>query len=343
MSKTMNTPLDPNALFNQLVKESQDLQATDAGNAGASGDQNKDGKKTASANGLVFDKSFFQKVAADDKEALEALTKFSSEALAAGSTAEEISAQIAAMETEAMAEPAGDADDAGKDGKPAADAEAKPAGGEDDGAGDVDDQFEAAAQEAEAEAVNKAIDDELANNDLAKAAGIDRDAVETWMIGERAGAAYFNGRENVRNLVDEIAESAIPTDTMIEGAIEVAKTAGLDVSKLEAEIADFKKQASTEPAPEGAAAKKAREAAETEQLLIDSLTALKVAGFDVEELAKVAEEKGKMSKGRAAAIGAAGGVGAGVAGTMLAKKYGPAVKGMASKAYDMAKTRMGKK
>lgn len=303
---------DPNTLFQMLVKEAHDADATQA--AAVTTDPNASvttpaATKIANTTNVVFDLAFFDKLAASDAEAGEQLNTFVSEALEQGHDPDAIGDFVAQMESEArgtVAQPA-NADGDGADG-------------DGDGDGGGGDAFETAQAEAEAEAIERAIDDELENNPLAKAAGVTREVVEAWMIGEAGGEAYYNSRQVVGDIVEKIASQVIPTDDMITESIAALKAAGIDVAAVESEVETLKKEASAQTAGESEASKKAREMAAAEQAVVEGLTVLKCAGFDVEALVKQAEEKKKMSAGKKALI--AGGTLAGLAGGgYLAKRH----------------------
>ncbi len=330
---------DPNALFQMLVKEAHDAEATQAAASGvpaneASDDKPADGGQTKIANdtGVVFDLAFFDKLASNDVEAGTHLNAFVSQALEQGHDPEAIGNFVAQMESDARgAPPAATAD------TPVAD---KPA---DEPANDdvAVDAFDAAKEEAEAEGIEQAIDDELAHNPLAKAAGVTREVIESWMLGEAKGESYFHGRQAVGDIVEKIASQVIPSDDMISESLKALKDAGLDVTAVETEIETIKKEASTVSVTEGDAAKKARELAAAEQAVVESLTVLKCAGFDVDALVKQAEEKKKMSGGKKALI-AGGSLAALGGGAFLAKRHSGTVATKAVGAMNAIKSKMGK-
>lgn len=307
---SLDTNADPNALFQQLMKEAADASgagetATNAAPPAAA----SDAQKIASAAGVVFDAAFFDKIAANDADASAQLGEFVSKALEDGHEPDAIGEFVAKMEEEARA---------AQGGAPAPANTNTPSDNGEGGDGEVD-EYELAKAEAEAEAIEKAIDDELEHNPLAKAAGVTRETIEQWMLGESAGEAYFHGRRAVSDIVEKIASQVIPSDDLITAAMTELKNAGVDVSGVEAELASIQKEASEQP-QETAIAKKAREIAEAEQALVESLVVLKTAGFDVDALVKQAEEKKKMSAGKKALI--AGGTLAGLAGGgMLLKRH----------------------
>lgn len=310
---SLDTNADPNALFQQLMKEASDASLAAAGttvtdDAAAAASTPSPAQKIASTSGVVFDAAFFDKIAASDAEANEQLSEFVSQALEQGHDPEQIGEFVAQMEAEARA---------GQSGAPQGNADPAPTN-----AANTDpelDAFELAKAEAEAEAIEKAIDDELEHNPLAKAAGVTRETIEQWMLGEHAGEAYFHGRQAVGEIVEKIASQVIPGDDLISAAVAELKNAGLDVSSIETEIESLNKEASAQP-QESEIAKKAREIAEAEQAMVEGLVVLKTAGFDVEALVKQAEEKKKMSAGKKALI--AGGTLAGLAGGgMLLKRH----------------------
>lgn len=339
---TANTVTDPAQLFALLQKEASDsinpqnTATPDAANNGTpADDKNKpaDGQnKTAS---VVFDKAFFQKLGSNDAEAAEQLNGFVSDALANGHSAEEIADLVGQMEAEAMAanDDHATTTTTTDNGTPAGDG-GQPANAE------QEDAFEAAATKAEDEAIEKAIADEIENNPLAKAAGITRETIEAWMIGERGGEAYYHGRQQVADIVTKIASQVIPGDELVDEALKTLKEAGVDVTAIEASVVELKKEASAVPT-ESDAAKKAREIAQAEENVSNSLIVLKLAGFDVDELVKQAEEKKKMSGGKKALIAGAGTLGALGAGYM-AKRHSGTIATKAVGAVNKLKSKMGK-
>jgi hypothetical protein len=307
----LDTNLDPNTLFNRLVKEAREnnAPAAETNTDGGTGDPapTTPEKTAADANAPVFDKAFFDSVKAGDAGAETRLNDFVKKAMEEGHTPDEIAQTISELEAEANA-PA--TDTPAGDPPPAATNEGEPSNPE----ASVDTEFEAAQAKAVDEAVNKALDDELSNNEMAKAAGIDRKMLNEFLIHEAAGEHYFHARKEAAAIVGEIVSRTLPDDELIAAAVKVAKDAGLDVTKIETELTELTKEASAAPA-ESDIVKKAREVAEAEQALHDSLIVLKEAGFDVEALAKEAEEKKKMSGKKKAgiALGTLATVGAGVA------------------------------
>lgn len=326
----MDPTLDPHTLFQTLVKEAHDAEVANAAPAPAPAAKPEDGAtKIANNTGTVFDLAFFDKLAANDAEAGEALKSFVSQALDAGHDPDTIGDFVAQMENDVRGTPAANTDTP-------ADPAAKPSDPE---APEVS-AFDAAKADAEAEAIEKAIDDELENNPLAKAAGVNREVVEAWMIGEAGGEAYFHGRQAVGELVDKIASQVLPTDDMVDEALGALKTAGIDVSAIETEIATIQKEAAAQPT-ESETSKRAREMAAAENQLVESLTVLKCAGFDVDALVKQAEDDKKMSGGKKALI-AGGGLAALGGGAYLAKRHSGTIATKAVGAMNAVKSKMGK-
>ena len=281
---------DPNAMFNALVKEAQTAQPSLAAT---------DGTGTGTGSGL--DHEFFNKIASNDPEALQALQGYVEARTAEGATPDDISAEISAAEAEAMG--GTDYVDSGEGSVYYS--------GQDAGDG----EFEMAKAAAEAEAIEKAISDELESNSLAKVAGVDRAAVEQYLLGESAGEAYYHARRATAEIVEKIASQVVASDDDVAAAIEFLKGQGLDVSAIEAEIDDMSKEASA-PAQESVAAAAARAMAEQDENTNAALAILGSVGFDTEKLAEDATEKKKMGLGKKLAIGA------GVLGTAGALAYG---------------------
>ena len=297
---------DPNAMFNALVKEAQTAQPSLADTGEASNEANSSG----------LDPDFFRKIASNDPDALQALQEYVEARTAEGATPDDISAEISAAEAEAMGDDSVDYGDGSVDH-----------GGQDSGDG----EFEMAKAAAEAEAIEKAISDELESSPLAKVAGVDRAAVEQYLLGESAGEAYYHARRATAEIVEKIASQVIASDEDVGAAIEFLRDQGLDVSAIEAEIADMSKEASA-TAQESVAAAAARAMAEQDENMNAALAILGSVGFDTEKLAEEAtEKKKKMSLGKKVGIGATvlGGTAAAAYG---GKKLAPHIANMMKKA-----------
>ena len=269
----MSLANDPNSMFNQLL-------------AGATDDQGQN--KTANTNSTSpFAAGFFAKLASNDADAVAELEGYVQDRMAEGLTEDEVAAEIGAFE-EADAEN-------GTSG----------AGGDDDGDG--------ADKLAELEAIELAITHELAENDTAKALGLDREKLASFMDEEAKGEAYFAARKHVAEIVEKIANEIIPSDEEVLASVNFLRSQGVDVSSIEAQVTEMQKQAAAAE-KETTAQKIARETAAAEANMLEALATLQGAGFDIEKTAADAEGKKKMSGKAKAALG----LGAAAAGTGLA-------------------------
>lgn len=288
-------------MFNNANQTFADLFAATNGVGG--GTQDKTASETNTGSASPFAKGFFAKVASGDAEALAELEAYGESRAADGLSGDEVAAEInqfEAAEIEAGGEGSGDA-------------------GTDDGAGGeggADDEFEAEKTAAMIDASNQAVADVLANSELAAALGIDHEKIAEFIIAEEAGAAYFETSRRVNEMIEKIASTMIPSDEDVAAATEFLKTAGVDVSSVMAQAAEFEKEASA-TVTESTAEKIAREAAEREQLMFSALATLRDAGFDIEKVAADAEGKKKMSGKAKAALGV-GAAGAAAAGGLTA-------------------------
>jgi hypothetical protein len=295
-------------MFNNANQTFADLLAATNGVGG--GTQDKTASETNTGSASPFAKGFFAKVASGDAEALAELEAYGESRAADGLSGDEVAAEInqfEAAEIEAGGEGSGDA---GTD-----DGEGAGEGGE----GGADDEFEAEKTAAMIEASNQAVADVLANSELAAALGIDQEKIAEFIIAEEAGAAYFETSRRVNEMIEKIASTMIPSQEDVAAATEFLKTAGVDVSSVVAQAAEFEKQASA-TTTESTAEKVAREAAEREQLMFAAMATLRDAGFDIEKVAADAESKKKMSGKAKAALGIGAGVGAAALGLAAGNK-----------------------
>ncbi len=334
MSKpNISMDLDPDALYEQLLKEAQNLDEPEA----------KDGTdKTASdtSNEVVFDKAFFDKLASGDAQASEQFDGFVDSALAQGNTPEQIQSMVAEMETAAYGQPVEDAPVTTTEDTPAPTTESTTTTTETPPAAndtpneplDADEEFELQKAAVALEFAEKGIDDELAKNPLAKIAGITRETLAAELLGEVAGVSYHQARSETADRIAKIAEAFKPTADQVREKIAELKALGLDVSAAEAQLAEMDKAAAaqTEPKDEdakpattesGEAAKTAAEkagetarekvAGEVDPKVAAALAVLDAAGIDTAKLAQKDEKgsstAGKVAKGVGAAALLAGG------------------------------------
>jgi len=238
------------ALFEQLIQETR---------------QSGSEKTAAQESNRVFPPGFFAKVASQDEEATSELEQFVAQALEAGHSPEEIEAVIAEAEAEEAAE-------SGQGGEWQGDEE----------------EGEQGYDEGEAAIFARALADELNENPVAKVAGIQADHVAQFLHGDEQGETYFEARAMARDVIEKIAASVIPTDDAIVESLVVLENNGFDVSALVAEVEQslMSKSASEYETP---IARAARERAEQQQAVEQSLALLDGAGFDLNKIAGVRE------------------------------------------------------
>jgi hypothetical protein len=141
-------------------------------------------EKTASdASGVVFDRSFFEKVASGDEDSVGALNAFIDEARGEGYNDEQIESAI----DEAMSEAGvGDDDDTGTDS-------------------DIDeDEFEMAKSAAYAEGVEEAFA-HVMESDIVKTAGLTEQDLMEYQLGLAKGQGYAETRAALESVVEKIA------------------------------------------------------------------------------------------------------------------------------------------
>ena len=143
-------------------------------------------EKTASdASGVVFDRSFFEKVASGDEDSVGALNAFIDEARGEGYNDEQIESAI----DEAMSE-AGVGDDDGTDS-------------------DIDeDEFEMAKSAAYADGVEEAFA-HVMQSDIVKTAGLTEQDLMEYQLGLAKGQGYAETRAALESVVEKIAEGKI--------------------------------------------------------------------------------------------------------------------------------------
>jgi hypothetical protein len=140
-------------------------------------------EKTASdASGVVFDRSFFEKVASGDEDSVGALNAFIDEARGEGYNDEQIESAI----DEAMSE-AGVGDD------------------DDTGTGVDEDEFEMAKSAAYAEGVEEAFA-HVMESDIVKTAGLTEQDLMEYQLGLAKGQGYAETRAALESVVEKIAE-----------------------------------------------------------------------------------------------------------------------------------------
>lgn len=304
---------NPTDLFNALNDE-----VANSGGSDSKGEQMKTAESKITTE-LVLDKSFFAKVASNDEVAISQLSNLIDEGVSQGLTTEQITSYINDAEVEA---------------NKVVDKTASPGAGADSGLSEEE-------QALVDEVISSAIDDALEGNELAKIAGLDRAGFEEALNGMGMGEIYIDARVEADDTITKIAEQMIVDDNAIELAIKIAKDQGLDVASLEAELAAMKA-----PAEKTAAEKVAEKRAADEEILTDSLSVLKLAGFDIEKTAEDAEAKKKMSLGKKVGLGAAGvaGLAGGVAGFRNRGAIASGAKNLAEKGrYQAALFRMSRK
>jgi len=144
--------------------------------------------------GPAFDKSFFQKVASGEEEAVQALNEFIEEAKAEGHSEAEIEEAIGQAMVEAGVETQG--------------AEGGDAG---------DDEYELQKAAAYAEGAQKAVEDVL-GSELAKEAGVTAEDLVEFELGGHFGTGYAETRKVAEEVVAKIAAAK---------KAEAEKTAGM--------------------------------------------------------------------------------------------------------------------
>lgn len=258
--------------------------------AGATDDQSQTKTANTNTNTSPFAPGFFAKLANNDAEAISELEGYVQERMSEGLTEDEVAAEIGAFEE--------------------ADAENGTSGvSDDDGANKL----------AELEAIELAITHELAENEMAKALGLDREKLAGFLDEEANTEAYFAARRQVAEIIEKIASEVIPSDEEVLASVNFLRSHGVDVSSIETQVAEMKKQAAemekkaAEAEKETTAQKIARETAAAEASMLEAFATLQGAGFDIEKTAADAESKKKMSGKAKAALG----LGAAAAGTAL--------------------------
>jgi hypothetical protein len=325
--------LDPDALYDRLLKEAQEDNVPEA-------------EKTASAattNDVVMDKTFFDKVASGDEAATKALDGFIDSALAAGSTPDQVTDLIAQMENEANGvtdppaattttttttttteQPAATTAQATTEEPP-----------KNDDAPTDEDDFELQKAAIALEFAEKGIDAELEKNPLAKSAGITRESLAAEILGEVAGIAYHQARQETADRIAKIASAYKPTPEQVQSKIAELKGLGFDVAPLEAQLASMGKTAGeAKPAPTPAPVAPGTEKLAQDPKVAAALAVLDRAGIDTTKLAEK-DNKGSTAKGVAAGVAATAG---GMAAHQAVKNrggYGAVASQVAEKARSM--------
>lgn len=162
----------------------------------------------SAAEGAVFDRSFFEKVASGDEDAVGALNSFIDEARAEGHSDEEIESAIG----QAMA----DAGIDDEDGEESAD--------------DADDDFEnakmASYQEGAAEAFAHVM-----GSEAVKTAGITEADLVQYHLGLAKGQGYAETRQALEEVVEKIAAAKVAKLSDIAGKAKNAITSALSEAK----------------------------------------------------------------------------------------------------------------
>jgi hypothetical protein len=143
-------------------------------------------EKTASeAGGVVFDRSFFEKVASGDEDSVGALNAFIDEARSEGYNDEQIESAIDEAMNEAGVDDGSDGSDVSDDFS--------------------EDEFEMAKSAAYAEGVEEAFA-HVMESDLVKTAGLTEQDLMEYQLGLAKGQGYAETRAALESVVEKIAE-----------------------------------------------------------------------------------------------------------------------------------------
>ncbi len=147
-------------------------------------------EKTASdmSEGPAFDKTFFEKVANGEEDAVEALNSFIDDARSEGYSDEQIEEAIGESMSEAGIIESED---------------------EGEGADDGEDEFELHKAAAYAEGATKAVEDVL-ETEMAKTAGVTAEDFMEYEVGMAYGQGYAETRRAAEEIVTKIAAAKIP-------------------------------------------------------------------------------------------------------------------------------------